>query len=375
MTALSARRILGIDIGGANIKYAFLQCNEVQHSDRSPANTRVEARSTFFPMWKEYDRLADQLVRDLQDGPWLELTACGITMTGELADCFFDRASGVKHIVNQVSQAFERLALDSPLFYAVDGGFLSAEAATGAETLLAASNWHALGSYVARTQTQDCYLIDIGSTTADLIPIAGGNVATSATTDFERLSEGSLVYIGGERTSIAMLVDTLTHRGQVIPVMREHFATMADVRLLLGKLPESDASVDTADGTTFNVRNSTNRLARMIGLSEQEVNETEAVQLAEQIHRTAKAKIQEGLQKITDRYGSRQNFVISGHADDLISLPAASTHTRLSNLFGIDGSRNAPAVATAKLLEEQLSVALQQDSNSMFESHHGESEA
>ena len=136
--------------------------------------------------------------------------------------------------------------------------------------------------------------------------------------------------------------------------MREHFATMADVRLLLGKLPESDASVDTADGTTFNVRNSTNRLARMIGLSEQEVNETEAVQLAEQIHRTAKAKIQEGLQKLTDRYGSRQHFVISGHADDLISLPAASTHTRLSNLFGIDGSRNAPAVATAKLLEEQL---------------------
>ena len=120
------------------------------------------------------------------DRGW-KLTACGITMTGELADCFFDRVSGVKHIVNQVSQAFERLALDSPLFYAVDGGFLTAEASRGAETLLAASNWHALGSFVARTQTKDCYLIDIGSTTADLIPIAGGTVATSATTDFERL--------------------------------------------------------------------------------------------------------------------------------------------------------------------------------------------
>jgi probable H4MPT-linked C1 transfer pathway protein len=374
MTAHSARRLLGIDIGGANIKYAFLQCNEVQQPDRSPVNTRVEATSTFFPMWKKYDKLADQLVRDLQDRSWLELTACGITMTGELADCFFDRVSGVKHIVNQVSQAFERLALDSPLFYAVDGGFLTAEASRGAETLLAASNWHALGSYVARTQTKDCYLIDIGSTTADLIPIAGGTVATSATTDFERLAEGSLVYVGGERTSVAMLVDTLTYRGQMIPVMREHFATMADVRLLLGKLPESDTSGDTADGTPFNVRNSTNRLARLIGLSEQEVNQTDAVRLAEQIHQTAKAKIQEGLQKLTDRYGSRQHFIISGHADDLISLPAASTHTRLSNLFGHDGSRNAPAVATARLLGEQLFVALRQDANPIVKSHHGESE-
>ena len=45
-----------------------------------------------------------------------------------------------------------------------------------------------------------------------------------------------------------MLVDTLQFRGHSIPVMREHFATMTDVRLLLGMLPESESDGDTADG-------------------------------------------------------------------------------------------------------------------------------
>ena len=354
MTALPAHRLLGIDIGGANIKYACIQGEEATDPDRSLLRSRVETRSVFFPMWKDYKELANQLAHDLHEKSWGELMGCGITMTGELADCFFDRVSGVRHIVNQVCQALERLALPRPLFYAVDGAFLSAQATGGVENLLAASNWHALGNYVARVQATDCYLIDIGSTTTDLIPIADGKVATSAITDFDRLAEGSLVYVGGERTSVAMLVDKLTYRGQEIPVMREHFATMADVRLLLGILPESETDCDTADGTSLTIRNSTNRLARMIGLSEHEVRQEEAINLAEQIHRTAKAKIAEGLKQLSQRYGSRDHFMISGHADDLISLPPSTDPLRLADLFGIDGARNAPAVATAKLLEMHL---------------------
>ncbi|HAH44182.1 MAG TPA: H4MPT-linked C1 transfer pathway protein, partial [Planctomycetaceae bacterium] len=57
-------------------------------------------------------------------------------------------------------------------------------------------------------------LIDIGSTTTDLIPLQQGLPVTEGVTDVERLLSGELVYTGGRRTPLAMLENRVPLRGQ-----------------------------------------------------------------------------------------------------------------------------------------------------------------
>src|SRR5262245_3338572 len=77
--------VLGLDIGGANLK---------------AAHTAGSARLRPFALWKHPDRLADEL-RDLLTG-WPPFARLAVTMTGELCDCFATRREGVLHILAAV---------------------------------------------------------------------------------------------------------------------------------------------------------------------------------------------------------------------------------------------------------------------------------
>lgn len=347
--------VLGIDVGGANLKYAVVAADQDHQKAGMSESERfvMLSKSTPFPMWNESHRLANQIAHDLAEIKRDSVIACAITMTGELADCFFDRLTGVRHICDHVDQACNELDLPKPNYYCVDGVFRDRENHSGYEELLAASNWHALAKDVAETHCDDGLLLDIGSTTTDLIPIRHGKVATSATTDFDRLAEGSLVYIGGERTSAAMILDHLEYRGQNIVIMREHFATIADARLVLNLISESPHERNTPDGQPLTLQHSVNRLARLIGLSYQDLNLSEAKHLARQIHEAAKEKINEGLLKLTQEYGPTNRFVISGHNDDMLALPSSAELITLREFIDEDGARAAPAVAIARLLLRQ----------------------
>lgn len=346
--------VLGIDIGGANIKYALIDRNEFLDSEHTISDQILAAPSVIFPMWKLHQQLSEQLVNDLSKMPISNLIGCGITMTGELADCFFDREQGVTQIVQHVKTACDTLHLPRPLFYAVDGRFRTSIECLGHEDLLAASNWHGLAQYLASTCFPDGTLIDIGSTTTDIIPIRHGKVVTSARTDFDRLCEGSLVYVGGERSSVSMVVDSLEYQGHCCPVMREHFATTKDIRVILGLMPESDDDYDTADGKPRTLRYSTNRLARVIGRSGREITKDDSIHLARQIHQTVQARIQDGLRQVENLYGTTEKYLISGHNDDLVPFDGDSPRQYLRDVIGVQGSRNAPAVAVAGLLSKTL---------------------
>src|SRR5687767_897273 len=77
--------VLGLDIGGANLKAA--------HTDGT-------ALCRAFPLWRTPDRLASELQRLLADLPAHDVLA--VTMTGELCDCFATRAEGVAAILHSV---------------------------------------------------------------------------------------------------------------------------------------------------------------------------------------------------------------------------------------------------------------------------------
>ncbi len=123
-----------------------------------------------------------------------------------------------------------------------------------------------MASYAVRFCEAETFLsIDIGSTTTDIIPVRAGSIATAARTDSERLQAYQLIYSGVERTPVCGVVRSLPLHELNTPVMNEWFATMRDVYVWIGELPEDPASLDSADGRPITRRHAAYRLARMIG--------------------------------------------------------------------------------------------------------------
>lgn len=239
--------IFGWDIGGAHLKLGVVDRGSI-----------IAMRQVACPLWLGLDRLAAAMDEALTGLPPADRHA--VTMTGELADLFLSRDDGV----TQISQAVTaRFGAEAVRFWSLEG-FLSFEAALARPETVASANFHATASLVA-ARLPTALLIDIGSTTTDIIRIAGGRADIMAHDDTSRMVSGELVYSGVVRTPIMAVVETIPFAGQLVPVMAEHFATMADVHRLCGTLPDHADLHASADGRGKSAEESRVRLARMIG--------------------------------------------------------------------------------------------------------------
>lgn len=323
-------RIVGLDVGGANLKYAS-------------ADAKVFPRR--FPMWKTPQLLAEAIEEDLRReyGP---VATLAVTMTGELADCFADRGVGVTHIVEHVVRAAERAGVGRVRFYGVDGKFRDRDDAVAVPDLVAAANWHALASEVACRYPEATLMIDVGSTTTDIVPLDNGSVATAAETDYQRLVEGSLVYVGCRRTPVCALLARTTIGGQESTLMNEVFATVDDARLVLGLCPPDPDDVDSADGQPRTRKAAANRLARMVGLDLRTLGMVDVEPMALQVVGAVTDLIGRGVRGV-DR-GSPGSWVLSGHGQKMVDVPADQPVIDLAAEWGRDVSRCAPSFAAAR---------------------------
>ena len=97
-------------------------------------------------------------------------------------------------------------------------GFTSRMRSGDTPSLAAAANWLALATAAARFVADGRgLLIDIGSTTTDLIPLDQGKVVVQGRTDTERLRTGELVYAGIRRTPICAWPPT-SHSAKGLPL-------------------------------------------------------------------------------------------------------------------------------------------------------------
>ena len=192
-------------------------------------------------------------------------------MTGELCDAFPSRREGVAGLA---AIAANHLAPSIPILYAGRAGFVELGEAALHAADIASANWHASAALVA-LQLRDALFIDIGSTTADLIPIVAGRVARIGYSDAERLASGELVYTGMTRSFVMSLASRAPFRGAWTPLMNEYFASSADVHRILGDLPDGADKMATADGREKTVEASRARLARMIGREADEADAPE----------------------------------------------------------------------------------------------------
>ncbi|KMO12177.1 hydantoinase/oxoprolinase family protein [Methylobacterium platani] len=241
------RRVIGWDLGGVHVKAALVEDGRVR--------AVVQARC---PLWNGLPAL-DATFAGLPD--WVrEPARHAVTMTGELTDCFSDRADGVAQLAGWAAGTLP----GEVAIYAGRAGLVAPGAAAAQAADVASANWHATAALVG-TLRPDALLVDVGSTTADLIPVVGGRPCALGYSDAERLETGELVYTGVVRTPVLALARAAPFRGRRTALMAECFATTADIYRLLGLLPEAEDQQDTADLKGKSICETEIRLARMIG--------------------------------------------------------------------------------------------------------------
>lgn len=330
---------LGIDVGGANLK-ASDNCDF--------------ARTVAFPLWQRPKELARAL-RDLV-GSAPEAKRLAVTMTGELADCFVTKAEGVAAILDAVEQAAESRPVR---VYLVDGSLVEPSVARTRPMLAAASNWHALARYASRHVPEgNGLLVDIGSTTCDLIPLSDGMPAARGSNDPERLVQGELVYTGVVRSPICALVQALPWRGRLCPTADEVFATTRDVYLTLGDLAEDADDCLTADHRPATKEAARDRLARSICADREMFDTADAMAAATTVAKAQLARLGIGLQQVLRSMPSPpQVAVLAGQGEFLarrllerMRLPARIVS--LERELGAQRSRVATAYALAVLATE-----------------------
>jgi probable H4MPT-linked C1 transfer pathway protein len=289
------QHVLGWDIGGAHVKAALLD----------PAGQLQSVMQLPCPLWKGLDHLQDACMALLDSLPHhlRERPLChAITMTGEMADLFPDRASGVAAIVASLDQTLSKKRRGDDLlrFYAGAAGFVDAASSLSHAGQIASANWLATASFLAGVRN-DGILVDIGSTTTDLIPFAGGTVRGQAASDSERLTGGGLVYAGVVRTPLMALAGQVPYSGAWRSTMNEHFACSADLFRVLGELDESTDAWPAADNGPKTFDGSARRLLRMVGEDLAAVTRRPARRLAMWYRRRLLHMIEEALSLTSSR--------------------------------------------------------------------------
>lgn len=331
--------LLALDVGGANLK--------ASDGDRYCA-------SQPFSLWKNPAGLADAVRALIADAP--KSPRWAVTMTGELCDCFATKREGVATIVDAVVTVADGAEV---LIYLTDGSLVSPDVAKQRHREAAASNWHAFAEFAAQwISPRAGVLIDVGSTTTDVIPLARGHAAAVGRTDTDRLAIGELVYTGVVRSPICAVTTTLPWRGRVCGVAQELFATTHDAYATLGLLPENAHDCDTADGRPATREFARSRLARCICADAEMFDENDAMTAAAIVKLAQTRRIAEAFSRATPSLiEPPQVVVVAGQGEFLARevlthVGWAGSIISLGEELGPAASRVGPAFALARIARE-----------------------
>jgi probable H4MPT-linked C1 transfer pathway protein len=341
--------VLGWDIGGANVKAAYVT--------RDGDHTAVRTASRAFEIWKDRALLLDVMRSVAAELPGVGDVA--VTMTAELSDVFRTKREGVDFVLDAVTV----VSPVAPSIFTTAGTFVDVRTARARPLEVAASNWMATALLVARGGSgssgsvagTDAVLIDVGSTTTDIVPIEGGHVVARGRTDPERLLAGELVYTGATRTSVAAIVSRVPLWGGSCPVSSELFAISGDVHVLLGGLTPSEYTCPTPDNRPPTPAFAAERLARVVCADGEMLEPQEIERIAAAIAEAQIGQIAAATAGVAARFPSPPEVLATGLGRFLAHRAAsfAGLQSRdLGAVLGFDVGNAAPAVAVACLLTD-----------------------
>lgn len=274
--------VIGWDIGGAHVKASLLVNGRIADVCQWPT-----------PLWQGLQHLDTAI--DAAHTRWPTTFAHArhaATMTAEMTDLFEHREQGVVALAKRLHQALG----DTLRLYAGASGWVTADDAAQHWRAIASANWRATAALLA-TQRDEAVLVDIGSTTTDLIPVSGSQIL-AAPTDATRLASGALVYLGVVRTPLCALARRVRFRASRHNVMNEFFATTADVFRLTGELNPGHDQYPSADGADKHSDATRQRIARMIGLDARDASPVEWQRLAFNWRSAMSGEIRRNLERV-----------------------------------------------------------------------------
>lgn len=335
-------RWLALDIGGANLKIA---------------DSSGQVRHVPFEVWKRPGELGGAIAAAVATLP--DCASAAITMTAELCDCFATKRAGVNAVLDAVVEALPDHAI---AVWGVDGEFHPVRKIRDQPLLAAAANWLALAMVAARlVPGSPGILIDVGSTTTDLIPLDCGRVASRGRTDTERLQLGELIYAGTRRTPICALATELPFGGVATGLAAEVFATTLDVYLTLGEIAADANDLSTADGRPATVGCARDRLARMVGADREGFSAGDALAFAESADRSLLRRLELAAKRAcVPAIGRPQAAVVAGSGEFLARrlaeqiIEPGGKMIGLNEAWGAAPSSAACAFALARLATERF---------------------
>jgi (4-(4-[2-(gamma-L-glutamylamino)ethyl]phenoxymethyl)furan-2-yl)methanamine synthase len=337
----TAAATLALDVGGANTKAAWLDGETLRTVSRP------------FEVWRDRGALS-ALLRDVAaevaGGP---TSAVAITMTAELSDAFRTKREGVAFVLDAAQDALGGRPLD---VLTTAGELVPVDAARARPWDVAAANWVATALAVADAHP-DALLIDVGSTTADIVPIAAGRVAAAGRNDLERLLAGELVYTGALRTNLAAIAPHVPVRCGRCPVSSEYFAISADVHLVLGHLAPAAYDCPTPDSRPATVSFARERIARLVCADVEQLDEGEVDAIAAFLYGEQLRRLEEAARRVQRQLPPDAPVVAVGSGAFLGREIAARLDRTVAPApapWGATGGEVAPAAALAALLAARL---------------------
>ena len=331
---------LGWDIGGSNTK----MCRVVDGQVRMAVTRPFEVRHA--PA--ELASVLRALAAEAGEGHAIEAHA--VTMTAELSRVFLTKREGVAFVLDAVESALGHAPVR---VFTVDGVFVTPADARRDPLRVAAANWMATASLLSRTHP-DAVLVDIGTTTADVIPIVAGRVVAAGTTDPERLASGELLYTGAVRTPVEALAAEVCVQGRRYTLAAEGFALSADVHLWRGELAPRDVTGGTADGRPATRAAAGDRLARALCADRELMDDAAVTALADALAAAQTERVAAAIRHVVAGHPSIRCAVVAGAGAFIATRAARAAGLEpiaLADAHGDDASRCAPAAAVALLLE------------------------
>ncbi len=330
--------VIGLDIGGVNTKAVW----------RDGDALRTVLRP--YDVVRDRDALT-AVVRDVVaelTGQPAELTA--LTMTAELSDEFRTKRDGVGFVLDAVESAVPGRVL----VFTTAGELVGVAEARARPLEVAAANWVASALAVA-AQHPDALMLDVGSTTADVIPIAAGRVAAAGRTDLDRLLAGELVYTGALRTDLAAIAPRVPVRGRWCPVASERFAISADVHLILGHVAPEAYTCPTPDGRPPTVEYARERVARLVCADVEQLGPGEVETIAAHLHAEQVSQIEAAARQVGTRFAGATPVVPLGVGAFLARAAAERLGRPVVEMPWSPAQRDAaPAAALADLAAARL---------------------
>jgi probable H4MPT-linked C1 transfer pathway protein len=338
--------VIGWDVGGVNTKVACVAGGRV-----------LAVRGRPYELQRSPDALVAllrELAAEVHTDPDAEAHA--VTMTAELSQMFRAKKDGVAFVLDAITTAFPTAAVR---VFTVDGRFVSVGDACRHPLSAAAANWAATAWAVA-DHHPDALLIDIGTTSTDIIPIVSGSVAALGRTDPDRLASGELVYTGAVRTPAEAMASHVPFGSGLAGTSAEGFALAGDVHVWRGSLSPTDYTSPTPDGRPATREFAGERLARVLCADRDMLDEVGISAIADALARAQTERITAAIRRVAERHPSLRTAVVTGlgaFIADEAARAAGFTVVPLAATIGDTAARCAPAASVALLLERELNGA------------------